>query len=91
MKYFLSLALLLTALLVSAQDLSTSGWRMWPDTNAAWINDPLYLPDQVVLASLPSNAPTGGWSTLNNLQGIPVTLPATVEQYYWGALGQGTT
>ncbi len=91
MKHCLSFALLCIALLVRAQDLSTSNWRMWPDTNAAWVNDPLYLPDQVVLTNMPINPPTGGWSMLNSGTGIPVTLPGTVEQYYWAQLGRGTT
>jgi hypothetical protein len=36
---------------------------------------------------LPSNAPTGGWQVLNTTQGIPVKLPATVEQFYWALQG----
>jgi len=62
-------------------------WRLWPDAQAEWENDELYLPDEVNLASLPAHAPTGGWETLNVNQGIPITLPASVEQYYWGRLG----
>ena len=74
-----------------AQDLSTNCWRMWPDTNASWQNDTLYLPGEFTLGSLPVNPPSGGWSVLNNSQGIAVSLPASVEQYYWGAFGGGTT
>ena len=62
---------------------------MWPDTTASWTGDTVYLPGQFVLASLPVNPPTGGWSMLNNSLGIPVTLPGSVEQYYWGAFGGG--
>ena len=91
MKSLSLLILLAVATLARAQDLSTANWRMWPDTNAAWVNDPLFLPDQVVLPNLPNNPPTGGWSMLNAQTGIPVTLPGTVEQYYWAQLGQGTT
>jgi hypothetical protein len=69
---------------------ATNAWRMWPDSTAAWQNDGIYLPG-VSLASLPVNPPTGGWSVLNNSQGTAVTLPASVEQYYWGAFGGGTT
>src|SRR6266446_8889342 len=65
----LCLACFLLEIGLPAQDLSLSGWRMWPDTNAAWVNDPLYLPEQVVLATMPTNAPTGGWSALNNSKG----------------------
>jgi len=63
------------------------GWRLWPDSQAEWENDELYLPDELKLASLPIRPPTGGWEALNPQQGIPVTLPASVEQYYWGRLG----
>jgi len=68
-------------------DLSQLGWRLWPDTNASWANDTLYLPSDVVLSSLPVNPPTGGWGVLNNSQGIAVPLPSSVEQYYWAAFG----
>jgi beta-galactosidase len=63
------------------------GWRLWPDTKAEWEHDEIYLPEEVDLAKLPVNPPTGGWGALNSQQGIPVTLPASVEQYYWGRLG----
>ena len=64
-----------------------SGWRMWPDQKAEWMNDTVYLPDDVHLPNLPVNPPTGGWQALSATQGIPVTLPSTVEQYYWGLTG----
>src|ERR1017187_10910198 len=53
--------------------LSDEGWRMWPDTEAAWQDDALYLPDEVDLARLPIHPPTSGWQALNAQQGIPVT------------------
>ena len=49
-------AVVLAVGFLNAQDLSTNSWRMWPDTNAAWANDPLYFPDQVMLSNMPSNA-----------------------------------
>jgi hypothetical protein len=64
-----------------------SGWRLWPDQNAEWKNDTIYLPEDVRLASLPVNAPTGAWEALSATKGIPVTLPCTVEQYFWGLQG----
>ena len=64
-----------------------SGWRLWPDQKAEWKNDTIYLPDDVRLATLPVNPPTGGWDALSATQGIPVTLPCTVEQYFWGLQG----
>jgi beta-galactosidase len=62
------------------------GWRLWADTQAPWQNDTLYLPSEVNLGQLPVNAPTGGWGTLNPFTGMSVSLPASVEEYYWGKL-----
>lgn len=59
------------------------GWRLWLDPNAAWWDDTLYLPEDVNLANLPVNPPTGGWATLNDQAGMGVTLPATVEEFYF--------
>ena len=64
-----------------------TGWRLWPDQKAEWKNDTVYLPEDVHLASLPVNPPSGGWDALSATQGIPVTLPCTVEQYFWGLTG----
>jgi hypothetical protein len=64
-----------------------TGWRLWHDEQAAWKNDEIFLPEDVRLASLPVNAPTGAWDALHAGQGIAVTLPATVEQYFWGLQG----
>lgn len=63
------------------------GWRMWPDRQAQWESDTIYLPENVDLEQLPVNAPTGGWDTLHADQGIALALPATVEQFYWGKFG----
>jgi beta-galactosidase len=59
-------------------------WRLWLDNKAEWQNDKLFLPDEVNLAAMPANSPTGGWETLNDQMGISVTLPGTVEEHYWG-------
>ncbi len=63
------------------------GWRMWPDTKAAWQNDEIFLPDDVELQKLPTNPPTGGWEILSGELGTELTLPATVEQFHWGLTG----
>lgn len=91
-KSFASFFVLATALAAplspaSAEDISASGWRLWLDREAARKDDTLYLPDEVNLAKLPVNAPTGGWNILNDQQGIKVTLPTTVEEHYWGKFG----
>lgn len=63
------------------------GWRLWPDREAAWKDDTIHLPDDVHLSELPTHPPTGGWDSLSATQGISVTLPSTVEQYFWGLTG----
>ena len=59
------------------------GWRLWLDPKAAWQDDTLYLPEEVRFNELPVNPPTGGWPVLGDQAGIGVSLPATVEQFYW--------
>jgi hypothetical protein len=59
------------------------GWRLWLDPKAAWQDDTLYLPEDVNLTNLPVHPPTGGWAVLNDQAGIGVSLPATVEEYYF--------
>ncbi|MDR3723728.1 MAG: malectin domain-containing carbohydrate-binding protein [Terracidiphilus sp.] len=65
---------------------SDSDWKLWPDSAAKWKDDALYLPGEVDLAKLPVNPPTGGWEALGK-NGVAVTLPATVEQHFWGKFG----
>ena len=36
---------------------------------------------------MPVNAPRRPGDALNGKQGIPVTLPSTVEEHFWGAFG----
>lgn len=57
------------------------GWRLWLDPQAPWRDDALYLPEDVHLASLPVNPPTGGWPVLARNAGMAVSLPATVEEH----------
>ena len=75
------------------------GWRLWVDREAQWKQDEIFLPedvsqdtDGVVLGKgkpLPVNPPTGGWSVLASApaESVPVTLPGTVEQHFWGKFG----
>lgn len=87
MKHLLATFLIVLSLSVSAEDISRSGWRLWPDRAATWQNDTLYLPSEVNLDQMPVNPPTGGWQALNDQQGIAVTLPSTVEEHFWGSFG----
>lgn len=66
-------------------DIPDEGWNLWIDEQAAFKDDVIYLPSQVDLKSLPINPPTGGWGALR--PEVTVTLPATVEQYFWGRFG----
>ena len=64
---------------------SDDNWSLWLDPDAKWQTDKVWLPADVPpIDSLPVNAPTGGWDALYKGQGPTVTLPATVEQFYWG-------
>ena len=73
------------AAFAESQPVPDTGWRLWPDTQAAWQKDAVYLPGEAQAA--PVNPPTGGWQALTAGQGISVTLPSTVEQHYWGKFG----
>ncbi|MEW6746066.1 MAG: malectin domain-containing carbohydrate-binding protein [Planctomycetota bacterium] len=67
--------------------LDQAQWRLLPDPETPWRDDRLFLPGEVRLAELAANPPTGGWSILDDAHRIPVTLPATVEQHFWGTFG----
>lgn len=62
--------------------ISGPGWIVWLDRTASWVNDRLYLPAEVDLANMPINPPTVGWNTMYQAQGIPCSIPATVEEYF---------
>lgn len=61
------------------------GWNLWVDEKAAYKDDVIYLPAQADVKTLPVNPPTGGWGALT--PEATVTLPATVEQHFWGRFG----
>ena len=67
-------------------DLSGDGWKLWLDYGAVWYNDAIHLPP-VDVESLPVNTPTGGWNVLEGGESLDVTVPGTVEEYYWGEIG----
>jgi beta-galactosidase len=82
----LCLLVLLSPCAAHAEDLSPGPWRLLIDQQAEWKADKIFLPDEVDLQKLPVHPPTGGWEALNGKAGIPVTLPSTVEEHYWGKL-----
>jgi hypothetical protein len=89
MKRFSIFVLVLIAFAdCSAKDISTSGWRLGADRNADWKNDALYLPAEVQLNQMPVDQTTGGWQALNDDQGVSVSLPSTVEDF-WGNSARG--
>jgi len=65
---------------------SGEGWRLWLDKEAEWIDDELYLPP-VDVSAVPVNPPTCGWEGLDAADGRIVSVPGTVEEYYWSANG----
>jgi beta-galactosidase len=69
-------------------DISGINWKIWLDEKAAWIQDPLFI-QPVPLSSLPVNKPTCGWQQLWDGRGKAVTLPANVEEHFWGRNGNG--
>jgi beta-galactosidase len=86
---FVSILIQLTFLSAAQAAVSGSfnldrGWRLWLDPKAAWQDDAIYLPEDVDLQRMAVNPPTGGWSALNDSAGIGVSLPATVEEFYFG-------
>jgi hypothetical protein len=68
-----------------------TGWNLWVDREAKWQDDDIFLPEDVELAKLPVNPPTGGWQALYERKSgeefAVVTLPTTVEQHFWGKFG----
>ncbi len=68
--------------------IADDGWTLWLDPKAKWQDDRIYLPADVPpLKQLPVHQPTGGWDALYKGSGLAVSLPATVEQFYWGQFG----
>ena len=70
-------------------DLCTEPWNLWCDRESPWWNDPLYIPGEFDLKSLPVNPPTIGWDKMYRKRGIEeevkkVNLPGTVEEHFWG-------
>lgn len=68
------------------QDLSDNKWKIILDPKAGWKNDVLFAPP-LSIRSLPVNTPGFGWQNLGKEKGVTTTLPATVEQFFWGENG----
>lgn len=90
----LSVVVMLSMILVlplwgqSVVDLSSQTWTIWPDPEASWDEDELFLPP-VDMESVPVPAPSCGWQGLYGKSGRRTPLPATVEQHTWGENGNG--
>ncbi len=90
MKRNLTLVLiLLTYTFVQSQNiinLSNSQWKLWLDEKATWQNDQLFLPP-ADLRIIPTNPPTCNWEGLDDGRGKNISIPATVEEHFWGNNG----
>lgn len=63
--------------------LAGDGWKLWRDVEAQWEDDELFLPP-VDVSKLPVHPPTGGWAAIYaEKTAIPVSVPGTVEEYFW--------
>jgi hypothetical protein len=69
-------------------DVPDTGWSLWIDRAAHYLDDRIYLPSEVDLAALSVNPPTGGWDALDTAKALTVTLPTTVEEHWWGKFGE---
>ncbi len=69
-----------------SSDLSGTGWSLWLDREAEWVNDTLLLPP-VDIDKLAENPPGCGWERLWKSDTIEVSVPGTVEEYYWSRNG----
>ena len=67
-------------------ELSGPGWTLWLDRNADWLYEDALLPP-VDLARATVKTPTGGWERLDGEGMKRVSVPGTVEEYYWSAAG----
>jgi len=81
--------LLISSILKSQEiiEIPDTNWKLWPDTAASWEEDALFIPGELNLSALAVNPPTGGWQALQEIPAKTITLPATVEQYFWGEFG----
>ncbi|MFC1541967.1 glycoside hydrolase family 2 protein, partial [Candidatus Latescibacterota bacterium] len=68
------------------REISGTGWKLWLDRDAEWLNDDIYLPP-VDISAPPINPPTCGWKGLEYLHDKIVSVPGTVEEHFWGANG----
>ncbi len=71
----------------SVVNIPDTNWHLWLDRKADWRAEPAFLPEDLDLAKLTPHPPTGGWDALSVQTAKTVTLPATVEQFYWGVNG----
>jgi len=68
------------------KEISGENWKLWLDRAAVWYNDEVYMPP-VDIFKIPVNQPTCGWDKLDTMYDKIVTVPGTVEEHFWGAIG----
>jgi hypothetical protein len=86
-QIFFFLMTIVTALDIQARseiDLTGNGWKLWLDHDAEYGNDVLHLPP-IDIMTLPVHPPTIGWNQLYE-SGIEITVPSTVESWYWDTI-----
>ena len=65
-------------------ELSGDCWKLWLDSETDWQDDDIYLPP-VNIGALPVTPPTCGWENLDIIFDKTVSVPGTVEEYFWSA------
>ena len=65
-------------------DLTALKWRLCLDKEATWANEELYLSPNI--SKITNNPPSGGWEGLLK-NGKEISIPATVEEHFWGENG----
>lgn len=68
------------------KEISGKNWQLYLDRGATWKNDTLFLPP-VDINKVPVNPPSCGWDKLETTSDKKVSVPGTVEGYFWSVPG----
>jgi len=68
------------------REISGKGWQLFLDREASWRNDKLFLPP-VDINAISVNPPSCGWDKLDTVFNKKVSVPGTVEGYFWSTPG----